>query len=242
MLIYRAITKAGTSLVRYIKPAGGGLWRKAAITARYNALAVFLAVFTSGLLGQQPAGNPQHAAAPRTPLTKDTIKANVRQVLLDVVVTDQKNRSVNGLQVDDFTVYEDNAPQKIISFAVHSASPDPAYLNALTAPRLHPNTFFNTPLGNDNLPLNVLMYDLLNTPLGDQSFAHDQIIRFLRHRPLGSRLAIFVLSDRLHMLQGFADEEGTAGRHAPKGSRALQYCRKPICRQFPVPRATCAGR
>ncbi len=135
MLIYRATTKAETSLVTYIKLAGGGSWRKAAITARYNALAVFLVVFSSGLLGQQPPGNPQNTAAPRTPLTRDTIKANVRQAFLDVVVTDQKNRSVKGLQVDDFTVYEDNAPQKIISFEAHSASLDPAELKALTARR-----------------------------------------------------------------------------------------------------------
>lgn len=63
------------------------------------------------------------------------------------------------------------------------------------------------PLGNDNLPLNVLLYDVLNTPLGDQPFAHAEIIRFLQNRPIGSRFAIFVLSDRLHLLQGFTDDQ-----------------------------------
>jgi len=69
------------------------------------------------------------------------------------------------------------------------------------------NTFRNVSTENSGLPLNVLLYDLLNTPLTDQPFAHLEIVKFLRNRPAGSRFAIFVLGDSLHLLQGFTDDE-----------------------------------
>jgi VWFA-related protein len=136
-----------------------------------------------------------------------TIKTNVRQVLIDVVVTDRHEHSIKRLRQDDFTVFEDGVRQKIVAFEAHTASPGPSYLKALAAAPPPPDTFRNTPLGNDNLPLNVLLYDLLNTPIDDQPYAHDEVVRFLQNRPVGSRFAIFVLSDKLHMLQGFTDDE-----------------------------------
>jgi len=176
-----------------------------------HALAALLAVLAAfSVLSRQATSSqtaPQRQTSQELPPTagpQAKIRAKVRQVLLDVVVTDGKNLPVTGLQQEEFSLSEDGQPQKILYFEAHSAS------SAARAPALPPapaNTFRNVSTENSGLPLNVLLYDLLNTPLTDQPFAHLEIVKFLRNRPAGSRFAIFVLGDSLHLLQGFTDDE-----------------------------------
>lgn len=152
------------------------------------------------------------AQEPKTTQKKDadsqtTIKTTVRQVLVDVVVTDRKNHPITGLHHEDFYVLEDGHPQGIAFFEAHSSQPDSAAAKPVALPDLPLNTFANLSTPGSNLPLNVLLYDLLNTPLSDQPFAHREIVKFLQNRPAGSRFAIFVLGDTLHLLQGFTDDE-----------------------------------
>jgi VWFA-related protein len=138
-----------------------------------------------------------------------TIKTQVRQVLLDVVVTDGKNRPMTGLKRKDFSVTEDGTPQTILSFEARTTvnqaadGADPP----LELPKLPENTFLNFSRAREDLPLNVILYDLLNTPISDQPFARRELRKFLRNKPPGSRYAIFVLSDKLHLLQGVTDSE-----------------------------------
>ncbi len=54
-------------------------------------------------------------------------------VLVDVSVTDQKGRPVLDLTQDDFQVYEDGLPQRIVSFARHAPNPDASLSDAMTA-------------------------------------------------------------------------------------------------------------
>src|SRR5271170_4147371 len=61
------------------------------------------------------------------------IKADVRQVLVPVVVTDKKGHHVLGLKADDFEVSEDGTPQRIVAFNTSndsSALLEPASDNA----------------------------------------------------------------------------------------------------------------
>jgi VWFA-related protein len=55
-------------------------------------------------------------AAPAT-----TIKVDVRQVLVPVVVTDPRGHRVTGLTQEDFRVFEDGVEQKIAAFTVESS-------------------------------------------------------------------------------------------------------------------------
>lgn len=162
------------------------------------------------------AGHPSCAQTiPKTGQDKSktqavtTIKTRVRQVLLDVVVTDRKNRLVTGLTREDFTVTEDRAPQEILSFEAHAGTDQSANNSGppLQLPKLPENTFLNLNGTREDLPLNVILYDVLNTPVTDQPFARRDIRKFLKNMPLGSRYAIFVLSDKLHLLQGVTDSE-----------------------------------
>ena len=56
-----------------------------------------------------------------------TITANVRQVLVPVVVTDKKGHYVTDLKASDFQIFEDGAPQKIVAF---SSGPDSLIVGA----------------------------------------------------------------------------------------------------------------
>ena len=76
---------------------------------------------------------------------KNQITVATNEVLLDVIVRDQKNRMVKDLTAADFSVTEDGVPQKIESFrlvtrmvepankAVAGAKPAPAATNATSA-------------------------------------------------------------------------------------------------------------
>ncbi len=48
------------------------------------------------------------------------IRANVREVLVPVVVTDRKGHHVDGLKAGDFSVSEDGNPQRIVAFRAAS--------------------------------------------------------------------------------------------------------------------------
>lgn len=60
----------------------------------------------------------QLASTPESP----TIRVDVRQVLVPVVVTDSENRHVAGLRRDDFLVFEDGVEQKLTGFSVETAA------------------------------------------------------------------------------------------------------------------------
>ena len=54
--------------------------------------------------------------------------------------------------------------------------------------------------------MNVLLLDYLNTPLTYQPYARKQLLEYLSKAPAGTRIAIFALTDRLIMLQGFTSD------------------------------------
>lgn len=63
-------------------------------------------LLTGSLFGQQDA----------------TIRVDVRQVLVPVVVTDKKGHHVGGLRASDFRIFEDGVEQKIASFSTSVAA------------------------------------------------------------------------------------------------------------------------
>src|SRR5580698_4135381 len=94
---------------------------------RYRSLRVLLILgaWAAGAAGRQPqedAARHDQAASPASQSNLPVIRANVRQVLVPVVVTDQKGHYITGLKISDFQVLEDGAPQTIVGFGT-SADP-----------------------------------------------------------------------------------------------------------------------
>jgi VWFA-related protein len=149
------------------------------------------------------AGQAPAAADTESPVA--TLKLNVRTVLVDVVVTDKNNQAVPGLQKEDFQVFEDGKPQTV-SFFEPSFAAAPGAANAASVPPLPPNTFTNVPVVMPSNSVNVLLMDALNTPMPDQAYVHKEMVRYLASIPPGVRIGIFLLSERLRIIQGFTQD------------------------------------
>lgn len=149
----------------------------------------------------QPSSESQAQTAEQS-RDQFTYQLNVNRVIVDVVVTDLNGKPVRGLAQKDFSVYEDGTPQNILSFDVHSLDSNPSYFTKL--PPLPPNTFVNVATEPERGPLYVLLLDLVNTERDDQPYARKELQKFVKAKPQGTRFAVFVLSDSLHLVQGFS--------------------------------------
>lgn len=136
-------------------------------------------------------------ATPSPPNAVPTIKTQVRRVLVDVVVTNDKGEAVTGLHQGDFEILEDGKPQPVATFEEHRG----ALPTQIQLPPLPPHVYTNFPAIQTADSVNVLLLDALNTPPRGQSDTHWQMIKYLRTIPPGTRVAIFILSSRLRMLQ-----------------------------------------
>jgi VWFA-related protein len=183
------------------------------LRVRVLVMAVISAFATGTLAAQQEASSKPELAG------KIVFKASVRRVIVDVVVTGADGKPVPSLRAADFTVAEDGKPQKILSFDVHDFEPVSDSLPK--RPDLPVNTFINLPSGPERGPLYVLLLDLLNMEVNDQPAARKQILNFVLSKPLGTRFAIFVLSDGVHLVQGFTEDRNLlANALDPKSPRS----------------------
>lgn len=154
------------------------------------------------------------------PGSKLIIHQNVRRVVLDVVVSDSAGKPVPGFTAADFTIAEDGKPQRVRSFDVHDfdfiSGSLPKHPDSLPT-----NTFVNVPSGPERGPLYVLLLDVLDMSATDQPVAREQVMRFIRSKPLGTRFAIFVLSDGLYLVQGFTEDRNLLAEAVnPKNPRS----------------------
>jgi len=168
-------------------------------------MAGLIAGMAGGMAGQENAAPVPNAADDVEVQTPYVFKSNVRRVIVDVVVSDSLGRSVSGLTAEDFSIAEDGKAQSVRAFDVHDfepvSGPLPSLPDALPA-----NTFLNVPKGPERGPLYVLLLDLLNMDVSDQPQARKQLLEFIKKKPLGTRFAIYALTDRLFQVQGFTED------------------------------------
>jgi VWFA-related protein len=87
-----------------------------------------------------------------------------------------------------------------------------AISNAPKPPALPPNTYSDFSPYPPSSAVNVLLIDDLNTPLTDHVYARKQIVASLKQLPPGTRMAVFTLSSRLRMVQGFTTDADLLAR------------------------------
>jgi VWFA-related protein len=132
------------------------------------------------------------------------LRMEVRRVPVDVVVTDREGNPVRGLRKEDFVVKEDKKTQKVLFFDYLDGSA-PSFVPP-PLPALPVNTFINEPAEPERGPLYVLYYDMVNTMPDDQMSARRDLLAFLDKAQPGTRFALFVNAERLHLLQGFTSD------------------------------------
>jgi VWFA-related protein len=135
-----------------------------------------------------------------------TIKTGAQLVVLDVVVKDKGGHPVHNLGKSDFTVKENGKPQDIRDFEEHSTLSREQLAAIPARPNLPPGEFTNYVATAQTTALNILLYDANNTSVKDQAYMRQQLIAYLKHARPDSRTAIFALTTRLVMLQGFTSD------------------------------------
>lgn len=130
-----------------------------------------------------------------------TLHARTATVVVDVVVTDRQYRPVHGLKREDFVVTEDKHAQPITSFEEHISQP-----KSVAVPKMPPGVFTNFTVAPANSAVNIVLIDMLNTPLQDQDYLNQQILKFVNSPTPPHNVAIFGLSTKLRMLQGFSSD------------------------------------
>jgi VWFA-related protein len=149
-----------------------------------------------------------------------TLKEEVRNVVVDVVVTNKHGEPVRGLGRSSFQVLENGVPQDVLFFEEHGTE---ERAKAAPQPALPPDTYTNVTEAPSGGPLLVLLLDAINTRPDQQSYVHAQVIEYLKGIPAGTRMAIFTLGDQLQMIQGFTSDplilkDALSGRSYPQSS------------------------
>jgi len=129
-------------------------------------VALFVIAQSASAQGAPPLPSPRPSSAP--------LRVATRLVVLDVVVTDKKGRPVTDLNRSDFTVVEDNQPQRIRAF-------DPPAAHALPSGEIVHSTGDLVRIGS--APVDILVLDQLNTLFEDNAFTLYSVQRFLKAHP-----------------------------------------------------------
>lgn len=140
------------------------------------------------------------AAGQTADKSPSSIQVTSRIVYVDVVVHDGSRQLVRALTQKDFQVWEDGKPQQIDYFVAHTY--DLSGPHTLPAPPPK-NEFSNVPASGAGGAVNMILFDLVNTDPQNQQYARKQMLSFLKALPPGQQIALFVLSDQLHMFQSF---------------------------------------
>ncbi len=191
-------------------------------STRLPLLLAFSAAFTLPVAGQSSQA-PAPAPARQDQIT--TIRTQAKLVIVDVVVTDKNHRPAHGLTKDSFTVTEGGKPQTINSFQEHKGLTATEAAKFEAIPKLPPGVFTNYTPTPINSAVNILLLDTLNTPLQDQQFVRQQLMKYLNSAHPGTSVAVFGLSTRLVMLQGFTSNpevlKAVVNKQMGKGSVLL---------------------
>ena len=171
-------------------------------------LAAVLFVCAAALSQGQAIQVPPVAPPAEASQSTATIHQTVNNVLIDVVVTDKNGQPIKDLAKERFQVLENGAPQQIVFFEEHHAAPAPPA--AAPQPALPPQIYTNiSTTASDTGPTLVLLLDALNTPVEDQAKVRAALIEFLHKIPQGRHIAIFTLTSKLRMVQGFNNDPAT---------------------------------
>jgi VWFA-related protein len=156
---------------------------------------------------QAPAGNQANASS-GAPQSSTVLKATTRLVIVDVVATDGKGVPITDLSAKDFVVTENGSPQEVRVFSFESPTSGSETATALAGqPTKFPdNVVSNIPSYKPRGAMNVLLLDSLNTTSNNQAVARSQMVRMLDKLPADHPIAIYMLGQKLQLLQDFTTD------------------------------------
>ena len=132
------------------------------------------------------------------------LSTGTQLVIVDVMVQDRSGKPVKGLTRENFRLTEDRNEQSIRNFEEHKT--EDARAATPQMPPMPAGTFSDYTPVPPNGTLNILLLDSLNTPLSDQAYVRYQLQQYVKKADPSARIAIFGLTTRLLMLQGFTSD------------------------------------
>jgi VWFA-related protein len=177
-------------------------------------LAVFLLLILAGFsFAQNPATAPSSNSPAQSSQSgeKETLRVSTRLVVVDVVATDKKGAPVSDLKPADFTVQEEGVEQPVQVFSFHQPGAEPpAASGPFASPgKLPQGVYTNAPQFKTGGALNVVLLDSLNSNLVDQANMRDAMIKLLEKLPTGEPIAVYLLSNKLSLVQDFTSDPET---------------------------------
>jgi len=163
----------------------------------FRKVCVLIVVLIATSFAQQKAGKDEPSTV---------LRVKTRLVLVDVVARDSKGAPVTDLKQDDFTVLEDGKEQKIRIFKFKGVSEPSA---PIQQPMSQPNGVDNLPRFQSDRALNVILLDALNTDRVNQAYMRDAMIKYLEKLPENEPIAVYLLGDKLRLLQDFTTDPAT---------------------------------
>jgi VWFA-related protein len=133
-----------------------------------------------------------------------TFTTTSRNVVLDVIVTNNSGNPIHGLKANDFTVLENGAPQHVKGFEEHR--PDASTAKSAVPVKLPADTYTNYVTSSEPGAVNIILFDSLNTDRMSLTSARQQLLSYLAKLPPTARVALFTLDGELHLIHGFTDD------------------------------------
>lgn len=166
------------------------------------------------------------------------IKVEAPSVVVDVIVTDKKGQHVRGLMANNFAVYEDNVPQKIVAFeSPFAESPQgQSHRGRLATPEWSPSPQSTTPTQTPkaqalarnlaNVRFITIVIDLGDLGPGSLQRACDATTQYVqKYVAADDLLSVYWIDQALHLVAPFTRDkrevlesiQGIA-KQAPKGA------------------------
>ncbi|MEE8585003.1 MAG: VWA domain-containing protein [Acidobacteriota bacterium] len=162
-------------------------WKSAALSASI-ALAASIAV---------PAGQERQ---PEQRIAVQTV-----QVLVDVVVTDQKGRFVGDLKLEDFELFEDGVPHQLASAMLAAGAPSRPTPGG--PGREASSAQMNLPAAGESLAYGVLLFDTHSLSFEGRHYATRAALQFVEGLGRSDRFAVFGSDRRLFLVQSFTSDK-----------------------------------
>ncbi len=166
------------------------------------------------------------STAPQSPASEppaQTLRVSSRLVQVSVIVR-HKSTPVTGLTKDDFTILDQNRPQKITAISEQSYEPS---AKPTDAPKNANAVFSNHFDPNSGAPssVTIILMDALNTPRQDMAKARSEVAKFLQQLQPTEHVALYGLSTNLYVIHDFTSDIRSllaALDQSKKGANAYQ--------------------
>jgi VWFA-related protein len=164
----------------------------------------------------QPAqSQPAGGAASQTQAADSgfTLRTYSRMVNVELVVKDSKGNHIQGLKPEDFEIEEQTPAKSGKQYPQRIAEFREVHIAGLAAPvemqaEMPPGTYTNAlKVQQDPVPPTIILVDGLNTAVESQAQVHVQMLKMLRQLPANVPVAVFLLGDRLTLLQSFTSDQ-----------------------------------